>query len=361
MELHNTTAFVDLFCGAGGASQGAVCVPGVTLALAVDTNDAALAVYQRNFVPRFPSLVVACKALGPDAEPWLEAHVHRLCRSHPHVHIHGSPPCQGFSQARRTNRHPSRDAHRNKLTTWFLRWVIRLVARVHAKHRGAVTMTWSYENVTGPKPEAEVAAACAACRVLPWRMYHLNAVHFGAATHRLRLFAGQGWFTDDEHLKRRFLHTAPVSILQALTANGALRAEEEAMDAPKGDMARRPNNWAWATMKTTVSKYDKQGRHVGNQVIDRGSGKGLIPITEYFNCLLTHHPPRWWRFHASSHKWTVGKYANAETVAAVQGFPPGYFEGVRPYPATRLIANSVAPPVMTAIMHSAVAETQQRG
>jgi DNA (cytosine-5)-methyltransferase 1 len=113
---------LDLFCGAGGASLGAFRVPGVDLVASVDTDDDALATHARNLPGehiRHDLRNVRPDVLPPVAIDW----------------VHGSPPCQGFSQAK-----GSRDPQdpRNALVWDFIRWVDAIRPRV-------VTM----ENVAG--------------------------------------------------------------------------------------------------------------------------------------------------------------------------------------------------------------------
>lgn len=85
---------VDLFCGTGGFSCGAV-MAGADVVLAVEADNKIAESYRKNFDH---TLVV--EALGPEN---VDKYV-QLIRSIPHVHLHGSPPCQKLSQANKTAR-----------------------------------------------------------------------------------------------------------------------------------------------------------------------------------------------------------------------------------------------------------------
>ena len=90
---------VDLFCGAGGLSLGLEAA-GIPAAIAVDSNAAAIATYQKNIGPEgvvydvWESSIIKAigDAVGDDA-----------------FVLVGGPPCQGFSQQRRGTDEDSRN------------------------------------------------------------------------------------------------------------------------------------------------------------------------------------------------------------------------------------------------------------
>ena len=112
---------VDLFCGAGGASAG-MWQAGAELVAGVDQNEDALETHAANLPGEHVQhdLADVDPAILPTTDvDW----------------VHGSPPCQGFSQAK-GERDP--DDERNQLVWRFIEWVDAIRPKV-------VTM----ENVAG--------------------------------------------------------------------------------------------------------------------------------------------------------------------------------------------------------------------
>jgi site-specific DNA-cytosine methylase len=86
---------VDLFCGAGGFSEGARQA-GATIVLAVDSWKEALDVHAANH----PHCEHWCEELGGDVEEFAGRVKALLAKRVPtggRVHIHASPPCQNLS------------------------------------------------------------------------------------------------------------------------------------------------------------------------------------------------------------------------------------------------------------------------
>ena len=113
--------FIDLFCGAGGASCGA-WQAGADLVAGVDADEDALATHDRNLPGEH--IQHDLTDVDPSVLPTTDI-----------AHLHGSPPCQGFSQGQ-GKRDP--DDERNELVWTFVEWVDALRPKV-------VTM----ENVAG--------------------------------------------------------------------------------------------------------------------------------------------------------------------------------------------------------------------
>lgn len=112
---------IDLFCGAGGASCG-MWQAGADLVAGVDQNEVALETHSHNLPGEHiqHDLSDVDSSILPDRDvDW----------------VHGSPPCQGFSQAG-GSRDP--DDERNQLVWKFIQWVDEI-------HPPVVTM----ENVSG--------------------------------------------------------------------------------------------------------------------------------------------------------------------------------------------------------------------
>lgn len=155
---------VDLFCGAGGAARG-IHQAGFDVLHGVDRDADALRSYNES-LPGDP-IQHDLRSVRPDILPPLNLDL-----------LHGSPPCQGFSQAK-GYRDP--EDHRNRLVWRFVEWVERLQPKV-------VTM----ENVPGMATISNtlmdriIGAFKAAGYAAKWR--ELNAADFGVPQKRKRIF-----------------------------------------------------------------------------------------------------------------------------------------------------------------------------
>jgi len=117
--------FVDLFCGVGGASQGAK-EAGMDVVLAVDSEDEALRIHRK---------------AHPDAEHWCTELPHpelseRMPRSS--YWLHGSPPCTKVSKANQ-KRKPEEQEEGLELVRWFVDFAMSSSAQV-----------WSMEQAGTP-------------------------------------------------------------------------------------------------------------------------------------------------------------------------------------------------------------------
>ena len=155
---------VDLFCGVGGFSAGAIAA-GTTIIMGIDHDPVPLKLWAANTGGR---AVVA--SLGPDGDPI------ELPTSSSTLHIHLSPPCTDLSSAR--NGAGTASVERG---TDMLRWALDLVLE-----RG--DHSWSLENVSTPSTRAVLAEYTTR---FPGRVAFatLDAADFGAAQTRTRLIA----------------------------------------------------------------------------------------------------------------------------------------------------------------------------
>ena len=103
---------VDLFCGAGGFSAGLEAA-GINVAYGVDIADHALTTFETNH---------AATVIAHDLSEGLPAELHDEAADI----IFGSPPCQGFSDARGER---SLDDERNQLVFSFIQAVEQLQPR----------------------------------------------------------------------------------------------------------------------------------------------------------------------------------------------------------------------------------------
>ena len=168
-------AVIDLFCGMGGFSQGAI-EAGAKVVLAVDLWDEALKVHAQNH----PNTPIKRMTLGEKYHFSLfKREVEKWRKLGYHVHIHGSPPCQALSNA--SSRNPEEGM---PLVIWFLDCV-----------KFADPDSWSMENVVPVRkrlPEGTPSVI-------------LNSADFGVAQTRRRCFAGEGWVANPTHSKEEWL------------------------------------------------------------------------------------------------------------------------------------------------------------
>ena len=174
-------AFIDLFCGMGGFTVGAVNA-GATCIMSADNWNEACAVHRANH----STIPVTQMELGhPDHWRFFKRMVDEWRRMGYHIHIHGSPPCQALSNA------STRSADEGMpLVLWYL----DLVKKCEPD-------SWSMENVVPVRkklPEGTPSVV-------------LNSADFGVPQTRRRCYAGEGWAACPSHTKEEW-----VSVIEAL-------------------------------------------------------------------------------------------------------------------------------------------------
>ena len=211
---------VDLFCGGGGFSTGAV-QGGAVIALAMDLWTPAAQVHHANH-PHVPFVQKAVGNMEEDlalirqaVQPYLDMGYH--------FHLHGSPPCQALSNA------SSRDPREG------LPMVMHYLDLV----RELAPDSWSMENVVPVR------------RFLPEGIPSvvIDSADLGVPQRRRRCFAGEGWEItkthDNKSLKKPKRPDLPgyVSVLEALPH---LRQEYQEALADRGEPIAGVSNGLWS-------------------------------------------------------------------------------------------------------------------
>ena len=157
---------VDLFCGLGGFSAGAI-EAGAEVILGVDHDSVPLKLWAANI----PGARAKLAKLGSDGTQI------DLPPASPSLHVHTSPPCTDLSLAR-GGKLPAADVEAG---IQMIRWALDLVLE-----RG--DESWSLENVSTPKTrEVLTEYATRFPGLVGWTT--LDAAEFGAAQTRIRLIA----------------------------------------------------------------------------------------------------------------------------------------------------------------------------
>jgi len=173
---------VDLFCGGGGFTEGAVRA-GAEVVLSIDCWEPAIEIHKANH----PDVPCENYTLGGSIVE-TAAFIRSRLTPGAHFHLHGSPPCQKLSNA------SSGDAEEGMV---LVNWYIDLVRYMKPD-------SWSMENVV------PVAKKIDAHR--PGTPYvKLNSADFGVPQTRNRIFAGEGWVAEPTHSKEDW-----VSVIEAL-------------------------------------------------------------------------------------------------------------------------------------------------
>jgi len=203
----NPRTAVDLFYGAGGASCG-IDAAGFELEAAVDKNTHAL----RSHNESLPG-DVTLHDLGdvdPSALPPIDPD-----------YVHGSPPCQGFSQAAGER---DTDDDRNSLVFRFVDWLAELQPKVATMENvtGMANISTTFmDDLAGAYREAGYQ--------MKWRV--LNAADYGVPQTRKRIFCvavrddlpvPSRWFPKPTHAQAETTTLAGRSLSEWVTVREAI-------------------------------------------------------------------------------------------------------------------------------------------
>lgn len=182
LTLSPLVEVVDLFCGGGGFTEGAIHA-GAKVVLSIDNWKPAIMIHKANH-PNVPCLQYELGGSIVDTAVLIRQHL----TAGSHFHLHGSPPCQALSNASRQNGDEGMG-----LVDWFLQLVDYMKPD-----------SWSMENVVplGKRLKAKDP---------PVPFVKLNSADFGVAQTRQRIFAGEGWTAEPTHEKDDW-----VSVIEAL-------------------------------------------------------------------------------------------------------------------------------------------------
>ena len=301
--------FVDLFCGAGGASQG-IRNAGGTCAGAVDADADALIVYSRNH-PDHPAHRLDLTVPLPEALAceWREALACGL--------LWASSPCQGFSAARHPNAASAVDS-------------VHLTVDLAAHLRRLLPMWFVFENVRPVAKSVEFQGLCDALVSLRYSMRYgiVHTQNLGMTQSRKRLILIAGREATDsvvqdiwEQVHRR-RGESPPTMRECFASTGIDCGDIDHIYIPACDAKGR---------RSVYSLDDTKAPTV----------RGMVrPFRETY--VFT---PR-----DSCHDRTRIKAITCEHNAVLQGFPPSFAWPVPQTKRARFIGNAVPPPLAQAIV-----------
>ena len=173
---------VDLFCGGGGFTEGAIRA-NAEVVLSIDCWDEAIEIHKANH----PNVPCENYTLGGSIVE-TAAFIRSRLTPGAHFHLHGSPPCQKLSNASSSN---------SEEGMILVNWFIDLVRYMKPD-------SWSMENVVPVAKKIDKHRPGT-----PW--VKLNSADFGVPQTRNRIFAGEGWVAEPTHTKEDW-----VSVIEAL-------------------------------------------------------------------------------------------------------------------------------------------------
>ena len=315
---HAALYCVDLFCGMGGFSCGAVQA-GHRIALAIDMDAPVVGLHRANH----PEAMHRTMKLGPGCEEHLEQLIAQAVPNGARWHLHMSPPCQALSKLQ----HCNKPEHRRSFTDgigmvhWCLRTVLRL--RPHS---------WSLEEVH--------------CRELEGALGYLKAAHpdyvdyakvdlsdYGVGQTRTRMLAG-----------------CPATVQRFIT-EPSLRAPipklSEVVTVPEGAMWQRASVGKNPDPKLTV-------KHPDGTYTNTSAGAGFLRSV---------HAPAWTcTASTSAHAFLAADFHTIrsfvpEEDALLQTFPSSYriaVPGFTRIQQRRAVGNAYPPLVACKFMQGAL-------
>lgn len=298
---------VDLFCGAGGFSEGARQA-GCRVAFACDSDPHAVACYRANHPQvdcRLLTLPVASLPLPEDGRAW---------------HLHGSPPCTMFSTMR------SHYARETSVSESLVRWFLNLVLE-------SSCASWTLEEVAASelvqlleeyrrRAPGRVAFASVDCSLL------------GVPQTRTRLIAGS------PHV---------VAGLQRACCSSLVRSVRDAVPDVRAKLIG--NSKRWGIQKLRSNRRPGQTKYV-YYTLDRPD-QHTRPVDQPSFTLMARGNAVWVMVTRDGER--LEARLTKEEYAALQTFPATYVWRERTTLARHLIGNAVPPLVAWRVMELAQA------
>ena len=286
--------FVDLFCGCGGASQGAV-EAGAEVVLAVDSCPEALEVYRDNH----PGVTQLCLCLPPTGPlPLPESG---------RWHLHGSPPCTKVSRGNQQRGEQDRED-----AISMVKWYIEFAATSSAA-------SWSMEQVATP-----IVMDCLCEYQLPGSPFR-NSVDFDVF-HFEKLGVPQN--------RRRLIAGSPDLVARLRRIPAWRRGVSDVIAVPRGTHVR---NWMYRSCpvpdRSGTSKYIYRSF---------SEDEACKPVAGPAPCVLSANGLRWATPGSGKRLFALSPAENA----ALQCFPSRYIFSCSATRARFFIGNAVPPIIM---------------
>ena len=298
---------IDLFCGAGGFSQGAVQA-GHRVIFACDSDSNALETHKRNHphgcAHRCAMLPINDIPYPTDGRPY---------------HLHGSPPCQKFSNAQRHGPVSREVMTQNEsLVRWFLQ---------EAVVRSGCT-SWSMEEVDSPRLRKILDQYKWNHRAkLDWDVFDFELL--GVPQSRTRILAG----TPELIVRMRQLRSARLR-----------RGVRSVIDKPRGTHVKGTRSSV--TVRQRARREPGEAKNVYKKA---PLNESCRPIAEPAHTVCASKSPSWVTFERGKPAHSR-IYFDSDDLAAVQTFPPEYKWPAAAVQWRRQIGNAVPPLVAQLLM-----------
>ena len=311
--------FVDLFCGCGGASQGAT-EAGCRVVLAVDSWGAALRVHKLNHAL---GVTHVCTALPSKLPLPFPARGTRW-------HLHGSPPCTTVSTAQYAQEPGEEDiATAVGLVKWYVEFAI-----------GSGATSWSMEQV-GTPPVRKTLDALRKEHRAHFDYEVLDFARIGVPQHRRRVIAG-----------------SPHLIAKLRRMDRVTRGVVDVVPDPRGTHVRGHVRWG------TIKRAKKGKRLAEGSADDQPFGSGrlakdnkyvyrhygfdelCVPVGEPSVCVVASKAIRW----ANPGTGEKPTCMSSRELALIQTFPPDYRLDATATRANVQIGNALPPLVMRRLL-----------
>lgn len=309
---------VDLFCGAGGFSEG-FRQAGFDIVLAIDFDEDALQTHMINH-PETDHL------LAEIGHPDYKDDIVEIIKSYNPDVIIGSPPCQNFSIAN-TKKDES-------IGMELMNEFLRIVEKINPKY-------WVGENVRGVKKYLDR-------KLVPGKL--LNSANYGVPQKRYRYFFGSYPVPNITHPKKEWLTIEDIYIKELNTIDYTELPDNAVKRLNNYNYQKHsgfPHSKAIAIdkpMKTLTAHHDNAQMLLVQNANGGAKGKNVKPTNGQSYTLTTSNS----QLVYNPHKATFRKFCIRE-LKLIMGFPYHYrFLGAKTT-KIRQIGNSVTPPVAKAI------------